>query len=111
MSLRAGTSSDTRTAGPGEKVVIFTCLASNGTNKMRIGYLGAQLADADGVTVNEASAPLESSYELLPGAAAHQTIPFVVKVDFMPVKILIMEKANGQQPVFRIDLKPTDIPG
>lgn len=109
-SLRAGTSSDGLTAGPGDKVVYFTCIVSNGTKATRIGYLTAKLADADGIVLSSSAGPLESDYELPPGGAAHQTFGFILKAGFTPVKVFLSENANGTQPVFRINLVAGDLP-
>lgn len=109
-SLRAGTSSDGLTAGPGEKVVYFSCIVSNGTKATRIGYLTAKLADADGIVLDSSAGPLESDYELPPGSAARQTFGFILKAGFTPIKVLLSENANGAQPVFRVNLAPSDLP-
>ncbi len=109
--LRAGTSSDSvKATNPGEKVVYFSCIVSNGTHGTRIGYLSASLVDRDGIVLNSDGGPLESNYNLPPGGAARQTFGFILKPGFTPVKILVSELANGKQPVFRILLKPKDIP-
>ena len=109
-SLRAGTSSDGLTSGPGDKVVYFSCLVSNATNATRVGYLTANLADADGVVLNSASGPLESDYELPPGGIARQTFGFILKNGYTPVKVFLSENANGVQPVFRVNLTSKDLP-
>lgn len=110
-SLRAGTSHDSvQATNPGEKVVYFSCIVSNGTHGTRIGYLSASLADRDGIVLNSQGGPLESNYNLPPGGSARQTFGFVLKPGFTPVKILVSELANGVQPVFRILLTPKDIP-
>ncbi|MHB8461900.1 MAG: hypothetical protein ACYDA1_04575 [Vulcanimicrobiaceae bacterium] len=110
-SLRAGTSSDSvKATNPGEKVVYFSCIVSNGTHGTRIGYLSASLVDRDGIVLNSVGGPLESNYNLPPGGAARQTFGFILKPGFTPVKILVSELANGVQPVFRILLTPKEIP-
>lgn len=94
----------------GETGVVFSCIVSNGTQVIRTGYLAASLVDADGIVLNSyCGDPMESIYALEPGAAARQSFRFTLKNGFNPVKLLLIEKGNGAQPLFRIALKPRDM--
>ncbi|HLJ85041.1 MAG TPA: hypothetical protein VKT51_12780 [Candidatus Eremiobacteraceae bacterium] len=106
-----------RTATPQELIltagqtgVVFSCIVSNGTNERRSGYLGASLVDSDGIVVDSYGGPMESLYGLEPGAAARQSFRFLLNDGFKPVKLVLIELGNGPQPVFRIALKPSDLP-
>lgn len=111
MAFRQPGPNDHMDLQAGQKALIFTCLVSNGTKATRVGFLNAKLVDADGVVLDSFGGdPEESSYALPPGAAFHQTFRFILKDGFAPVKLFLQEQANRDSPVFRIDLKSTDIP-
>jgi hypothetical protein len=111
MALRAPKDTDHFDVVPGDKGIVFTCLVANGTKGTRIGILSAKLVDADGVTLESRGGdPLELNYNLPPGAVARQSFRFTLKNGFTPVKVLVSELANGDQPVFRVNLKPGDLP-
>jgi hypothetical protein len=110
MSFRSATRQDL-ILEPGETGFVFSCIVSNGTNDRRTGYLSASLVDADGIVLNSYGGdPMESIYTLDPGAAARQSFRFTLKGGFTPVKLFLSERANGTQPVFRITVKPGDLP-
>lgn len=108
MRLRPATANEA-SPGRGQTALTFTYLVSNGTSKSQHGNLGASIVDADGVSVNGRSMSVYSAYYALdPGAATRGTIEFTLDAGFMPVKIVL---GGGGGPVFRIDLKPSDVPG
>ena len=109
MKFRTATSKEL-ILEPGERGIVFSCIVSNGTDERRSGYLGASLVDADGIVLNSYGDPEESIYSLDPGAAARQSIRFLLKAGFQPVEIIVVERGNGPQPVFRITVKPADLP-
>jgi hypothetical protein len=110
MSFRAATTEEV-TPQSGQTGIVFSCIVSNGTNDRRTGYLNASLADADGIVLNSYGGdPEESLYTLEPGAAARQSFRFTLKDGFKPVKVFLVEQANGTQPVFRITVKAADLP-
>ena len=110
MSFRAPVPKDDMGLQPGQTGIVFSCIVSNGTNDRRTGYLSATLADADGIVLNPSSGPEESDYTLEPGAAARQTFTFTLKDGYKPVKLFLVERANGDVPVFRITVKDADLP-
>lgn len=111
MKFRQPGPSDHMDPQPGQKAIVFTCLVSNGTKATRVGYLSAKFADADGVVLDSYGGdPEESSYSLPPGASFRQTFRFILKDGFTPVKLFLQEMVNRDSPVFRINLKSTDIP-
>jgi hypothetical protein len=110
MSFRTATPKELIPAA-GETGIVFSCIVSNGTNERRTGYLGASLVDADGIVLNSYGGdPEESLYTLDPGAAARQSFRFTLKDGFTPVKLFLSERANGPEPVFRVTVKPSDLP-
>ena len=111
MSFRAPTPKDDMGLQAGQTGIVFSCIVSNGTNDRRTGYLNASLVDADGIVLNSYGGdPEESLYTLQPGAAARQSFRFTLKDGFKPVKVFLVEQANGTQPVFRITVKAADLP-
>jgi hypothetical protein len=110
MSFRTATPKE-MTVQSGESAIVFSCIVSNGTNERRTGYLAASLVDADGVVLDSYGGdPEESDYTLEPGAAARQSFRFTLKDGFKPVKLFLIERANGTQPVFRVTVHPGDLP-
>jgi hypothetical protein len=110
MQLRVATAQE---ASPdkGESALTFSFIASNGTSKQRGGNFSAHLSDADGVNVDGRSVSVYSAYySLIPAAAARGTIAFVLPSGYSPVKIVLVDSADDKEPVFRINLKPSDIP-
>ena len=110
MSFRTATSTE-MTVQPGESAIVFSCIVSNGTNDRRTGYLAASLVDADGIVLDSYGGdPEESLYTLEPGAAARQSFRFTLKDGFKPVKLFLIERGNGTQPVFRVTVHAGDLP-
>lgn len=106
MSFRTATEKEM----PEVSGIVFSCIVSNGTNVRRTGYLAASLVDADGIVLDSYGGdPEESLYTLEPGAAARQSFRFALK-DFKPVKLFLIERGNGTQPVFRVTVHPGDLP-
>jgi hypothetical protein len=110
MTFRTATSKE-MTAQAGESAIVFSCIVSNGTNERRTGYLAASLVDADGIVLDSYGGdPEESLYTLEPGAAARQSFRFTLKDGFKRVKLFLIERANGTQPVFRVTVHAGDLP-
>jgi hypothetical protein len=109
MQLRLSTP-DEQSSSAGETSITFVYLASNGTTSDRHGAFGADLVDSDGVVISGRPTSVYATYySLIPGAVARGTIGFKVPSDFTPVKIVLRDGYDSD-PVYRIDLKPSDIP-
>jgi hypothetical protein len=110
MALRPSTA-DEYTPSGGQHGLVLTYLVSNGTSKERAGTFSASISDADGVVVDGKPVSVYSAYySLIPGAAAHGTIQFILPADFKPVKIVLTDQGGPAGPAFRILLQPTDVP-
>ncbi len=110
MALRASTAAE-YTPADGQRGIVLSWLVSNGTKSERTGYFAASLADADGVVVNGKPVTVYSAYySLQPGAAARQTMQFVLPAAYSPTKILLVDQGGPAGPAFRIELKSSDIP-
>ncbi len=105
MALRASTAAEF-TPAAGERGIVLSWLVSNGTKSERTGYFAGSLADADGVVVNGKAVTVYSAfYSLQPGAAARETMQFVLPAAYSPTKILLVDQGGPAGPAFRIDLK------
>jgi hypothetical protein len=94
----------------GDNYLVFSAIVANGTKTNREVLLEAHMADADGVTLNQtAGDPQGGPCALAPGAACRNSFRFkITDPQFKPVKILVQELGNGPQPVFRVDLPPSN---
>jgi hypothetical protein len=109
MQLRLSTP-DEQSSSAGVTAMTFVYLAANGTTTDRHGAFGADMVDADGVAISGRPTSVYASYySLIPGAVARGTIGFQIPSGFTPVKIVLRD-AYDSDPVFRINLKPSDLP-
>src|SRR5579872_5334728 len=110
MALRASTPAEF-TPATDQRGIVLSWLVSNGTSSERTGYFAASLADADGVVVDGKPVTVYSAYySLQPGAAARQTMQFVLPAGYAPAKILLVDKGSPAGPAFRVNLKTSDVP-
>lgn len=110
MALRASTAAE-YTPANGQRGIVLSWLVSNGTSSERTGYFASSLADADGVVIDGKAVTIYSAfYTLQPGAAARQTMQFIVPADYTPTKILLVDQGSPAGPAFRVNLKTSDIP-
>ena len=109
MQLRLSTP-DEQSSSAGETAMTFVYLASNGTTSDRHGAFGADMVDSDGVVISGRPTSVYATYySLIPGAVARGTIGFHVPSGFTPVKIVLRDGYDSD-PVYRINLKPSDVP-
>ena len=108
MSLREAVPADKESGDPGDNVVIFTYIFSDGIAKHIYGNTSMQAADADGVVKNCSSVGVYGAYySLQAGESARLKIYCDFPPDFTPVKLLLIP---GDGPAFRLALKPSDVP-
>ncbi len=110
MAIRPSTAAEF-TPVTGQRAIVLSWLVSNGTKSERTGYFAGSLADADGVVVDGKPVTVYSAfYSLQPGAAARETMQFVLPADYSPTKVLLVDQGGPAGPAFRINLKTADIP-
>jgi hypothetical protein len=108
MSLREAVPADKESGDPGDNVLIFTWIFSDGISKHIYGNTSLQAADADGVTKNCSPVGVYGAYySMQAGEAARLKIYCDFPPDFTPVKLLLIP---GDGPAFRLNLKPSDVP-
>ncbi len=109
MSLKDAVEADNvRPMKPGDRALVFRVVVSNGTKHEDHGYFDAQLADADGVTIEGRVS--DDGWSLQQGQAAKTMYSFSVPHDFVPTKLVLMEAAHVKDRAFRITIRPTDLP-
>lgn len=110
MALRTSTATE-YTPAAGQRALVFSFLVSNGTHSSRTGYFTASFTDADGVVIDGKAVTIYSAfYTLPPGAAGRGTIQFIIPAGYTPTKILLVDQGSPIGPVFRINLKASDVP-
>ncbi len=107
MSLKDAVPGDNVRPKPGERTLVFRVIVSNGTKHEDHGYFNAQLADADGITIEGRVS--DDGWTLQQGQAARTMYSFSVPHDFVPAKLVLAEAAHVKDPAFRITIRPSDL--
>ncbi len=109
--LRDANDSDGLTAADGQKWIVFTATASNGTSRaLDMQQFVASIADADANTIQaqpDKLKPVGGVYGVVPGGAWKEQILFEVPASFVPVKIVLLPSDRKHQ-AFRITVRATD---
>ena len=109
--IRNANASDGMTAADGQKWIVFTASASNGTpHAFSMTQFNASIVSADGDTVQAAPndlKPMGGVYGVPPGGQWKERVSFVVPSNFVPVKILLVPYDQKHQ-AFRITIRTTD---
>ena len=109
--IRNATAADNATIAAGQKFIVFTASASNGTSKaLNMQQFNASIADSDGDTVQASPdrlLPMGGVFGVVPGGQWKETIQFAVPENFIPVKIVILPY-DGKHPGFRITVRSSD---
>jgi hypothetical protein len=108
MQLREAVPADNVSGSPGDNVMLFTYIFSDGIAKHIYGNTSMTAADASGVTQNCKSVGVYGAYySMEAGESARLKIYCDFPSDFTPVKFLLIP---GDGPAFRLNLKPSDVP-
>ena len=108
MSLKDAVPADNvRPIKPGDRALVFRVVVSNGTKHEDHGYFNAQLADADGITIEGRVS--DDGWSLQQGQAARTMYSFSVPHDFVPAKLVLAEAAHVKDRAFRIIIRPSDL--
>lgn len=109
--LRDANAADGLTAAPGQKWVVFTAAASNGTaHALDMQQFVASIVDADGDTYQaqpDKVKPMGGLYGVPPGGQWKEQILYAVPANFAPVKIVLLPYDRKHQ-AFRITVRATD---
>jgi hypothetical protein len=109
--LRNAVDADGLTAVTGQKWIVFTASASNGTeHALDMTQFVASVVDADGDTVQAQPnrlEPMGGVYGVPPGGQWKERIFFYVEANFVPTKLVILPYDRKHQ-AFRITVRPTD---
>jgi hypothetical protein len=109
--IRDARDSDGLTAASGQKWIVFTASASNGTaHAFDMTQFIASIVSADGDTLQaqpDKLKPVGGVYGVPPGGQWKEQIMFIVPADFVPAKIVLLPY-NRKHEAFRITVRPTD---
>jgi hypothetical protein len=109
--LRDANAADGLTAPSGQKWVVFTASASNGTARaLDMQQFVASIVDASGDTYQaqpDKAKPMGGLYGVPPGGQWKEQISFEVPADFSPAKIVLLPYDRKHQ-AFRITVRPSD---
>ncbi len=109
--LRDANAADGLTAAPGQKWVVFTASASNGTaHALDMQQFVASIVDASGDTYQaqpDKAKPMGGLYGVPPGGQWKEQISYEVPADFSPVKIVLLPYDRKHQ-AFRITVRTSD---
>ncbi len=109
--IRNANDADDLTATSGQKWIVFTASASNGTAKaLYMQQFMASVADADGDTYQAQPnnvKPMGGVYGVVPGGQWKEQVQFYVPAKFVPAKIVLLPSDNKHQ-AFRITIRTTD---
>jgi hypothetical protein len=110
-TVRNATPQDGLTSADGQKWVVFTAAAGNGTGKdLDMQQFTASVADADGDTYQaqpDKVKPIGGVFGVPPGGKWNEQILFDVPATFNPVKI-VLRPYDGKHPAFRITVRASD---
>ena len=109
--LRDANDSDGLTAAAGQKWIVFTASASNGTaHALDMQQFVASIVDSDGDTLQaqpDKVKPMGGLFGVPPGGQWKEQILYDVPANFMPVKIVLLPY-NRKHQAFRITVRETD---
>jgi hypothetical protein len=109
--IRDANDSDGLTAASGQKWIVFTASASNGTPRaLDMQQFVASLADSDGDTFQaqpDKVKPMGGVFGVPPGGQWKEQILFVVPTAFVPTKIVLLPNDRKHQ-AFRITVRAAD---
>lgn len=109
--LRNANDADGMSTAPGQKWIVFTASASNGTSRaLDMAQFMASVADADGDTYQaqpDKLKPVGGLYGVPPGGQWKEQILIEVPANFVPAKIVLLPYDRKHQ-AFRITVRPTD---
>jgi hypothetical protein len=107
--IRDAIDSDGFTAASGQKWIVFTASASNGTaHALDMTQFVASIVDSDGDTIQaqpDKVRPMGGLYGVPPGGQWKEQIFFDVPANFAPTKIVLLPYDRKHQ-AFRITVKP-----
>jgi hypothetical protein len=109
--IRDATDADGLTAASGQKWVVFTASASNGTaHALDMQQFVASIVDSDGNTLQaqpDKVKPMGGLFGVPPGGQWKEQIFYNVPASFIPVKIVLLPYDQKHQ-AFRITIRGTD---
>ena len=109
--IRDAIDADGLTAVDGQKWIVFTASASNGTaHALDMQQFVASIVDADDNTIQaqpDKLKPVGGVYGVVPGGAWKEQIAFEVPQNFIPVKIVLLPNDRKHQ-AFRITVRADD---
>jgi hypothetical protein len=109
--IRDAIDSDGFTAASGQKWIVFTASASNGTaHALDMTQFIASIVDSDGDTIQaqpDKVRPMGGLYGVPPGGQWKEQIFFDVPANFVPAKIVLLPYDHKHQ-AFRITVKPAN---
>jgi len=109
--LRDANDTDGMTAADGQKWIVFTASASNGTAKaLDMQQFVASIADSDGDTVQaqpDKVKPMGGVFGAVPGGQWREQILFYTPANFVPVKIVLLPY-DRKHEAFRITVRAKD---
>ena len=109
--IRNANDSDGVTAASGQKWIVFTASASNGTaHALDMQQFNASVVDADGDTLQaqpDKVKPMGGLFGVPPGGQWKEQVLFNVPTNFVPAKIVLLPYDQKHQ-AFRITIRATD---
>jgi hypothetical protein len=109
--IRNANDSDGLTAASGQKWIVFTASASNGTpHAFDMQQFEASIADSDGDTYQaqpDKVKPMGGVFGVPPGGQWKEQILFDLPANFVPVKIVLLPY-NRKHQAFRITVRAED---
>jgi len=109
--LRDATAADDLITPGGQKWIVLTATAANGTTKsLDMQQFVASIVNADGESVAadpDKLKPVGCACGIAPGAGWRETVDFLVPTDFKPVKILLIPY-DHKHKAFRITVGASD---
>ncbi|MBD5603844.1 MAG: hypothetical protein IAI48_01925 [Candidatus Eremiobacteraeota bacterium] len=109
--LRNANAADDLIVPSGQKWIVFTASASNGTARaFDMTQFNASIVDADGDSIQASPnmlSPMGGVYGVPPGGQWKEQVKFLVPADFVPTKIVLLPY-DGKHQAFRITVRPED---
>jgi hypothetical protein len=109
--IRDANDSDNVTAASGQKWIVFTASASNGTaHALDMQQFTASIVDSDGDSIQaqpDKVKPMGGVFGVPPGAQWKEQVLFVVPADFIPAKLVLLPN-DRKHPAFRITVRVAD---
>ncbi len=111
--IRNANDSDNLMAASGQKWIVFTASASNGTaHALDMQQFTASIVDADGDSIQaqpDKVKPMGGVFGVPPGGQRKEQVLFVVPADFIPTKLVLLPY-DRKHPAFRITVRDADYP-